>query len=163
MAGLRNLLTNVQLISGAANSSEDFMKTCNTCEVFKDSSEFYKKLHNLDGLNKKCIACEREYRKSHYLSNKRYYKDKNARLRLVYMKDFVSFLETKACLDCGNSDFRVLEFDHLPQFIKSFNIADKSACTPLKTLMKEIDKCEIVCANCHRIRTSDRAGYYSYV
>lgn len=60
------------------------------------------------------------------------------------------------CLDCGEKDIRVLEFDH----VKDTKINDVSslvwrACS-IQTIKNEINKCEVVCANCHRIRTWER-------
>ena|ERR1700748_1034120 len=57
------------------------------------------------------------------------------------------------CLDCGNRDPRVLEFDHVKK--KNFVIASSLMLTWSK-LVKELRKCELVCANCHRIRTRAR-------
>ena len=65
------------------------------------------------------------------------------------------------CHDCGINDPRVLEFDHLPQFKKSFGIgrAVGGSTRSWNSILKEIEKCEIVCANCHRIRTLERGSH----
>lgn len=72
-------------------------------------------------------------------------------------KLWAMLLESK-CVDCGESDPIVLEFDHLPDFEKKFDIARAiSGSTRSWALIKsEIDKCDIVCANCHRKRTAKR-------
>jgi hypothetical protein len=57
------------------------------------------------------------------------------------------------CLDCGTTDTRVLEFDHV-RGEKLFNIGGIRK--GMKALEEEIAKCDVVCANCHRIRTYDR-------
>lgn len=64
----------------------------------------------------------------------------------------------RPCYDCGG-DFppRCMEWDHLPQFEKSFNIGTKLHSRSLDAIMDEISKCQLVCANCHRIRTINRA------
>ena len=65
-------------------------------------------------------------------------------------------------MDCGVSDVRVLEFDHVrgeKLGIISKMVSNVSA----KVLEDEIAKCEIVCANCHKIRTADRGGFYKYL
>lgn len=63
----------------------------------------------------------------------------------------------RGCTDCG---YRLhpaaLHFDHLPGTIKYKNIAQMTSNTSLKVLMAEIAKCEVVCANCHAIRTAKR-------
>lgn len=61
------------------------------------------------------------------------------------------------CVDCGfNAHPAALEFDHLPGHIKSGTIAQLVYGATLKNLMIEIAKCEVVCANCHAIRTAQR-------
>ena len=60
----------------------------------------------------------------------------------------------KGCLDCGEKDQRVLDFDHV-RGIKAFTISDHLDLSPAR-LYAEIDKCEVRCANCHRRVTADR-------
>lgn len=59
------------------------------------------------------------------------------------------------CKDCGLDDERVLVFDHLPLFSKVDNIA-RLGTHDWGVVSKELDKCELVCANCHLIRTKAR-------
>lgn len=63
--------------------------------------------------------------------------------------------ETSGCTDCGEKNHIVLDFDHLRD--KKYNISrmihDGFSWAAIK---KEMAKCEVVCANCHRIRTYDR-------
>jgi len=63
-------------------------------------------------------------------------------------------------VDCSESDVRVLEFDHLGD-----KLADVSALVRASSLAKiqaEVAKCDVVCANCHRIRTRTRVGDYRH-
>ena len=71
------------------------------------------------------------------------------------------YLQDKNCKDCGILDPRVLEFDHLPQFEKKFDIAKAIAGSTRswESILKEINKCEILCANCHKIRTMARGNF----
>jgi len=63
---------------------------------------------------------------------------------------------TAGCADCGYKDHAVaLDFDHLPGFEKSFNIA-RSTWRARHLIEAEVAKCEVVCANCHRIRSYNR-------
>lgn len=60
------------------------------------------------------------------------------------------------CVDCGfNNHPKALDFDHLPGVVKLFDLA-KAASRSRESVLEEIAKCEVICANCHRIRTSDR-------
>jgi hypothetical protein len=64
--------------------------------------------------------------------------------------------EVHPCVDCGNDNWIVLQFDHV-RGKKLFNVADGiRRSLGLKTLEAEIKKCEVVCANCHAIRTYSR-------
>ena len=69
------------------------------------------------------------------------------------------------CLDCGNSDPRVLEFDHKPSETKSFDIARavSGSTRSWGKIKKEIEKCDVVCSNCHKIRTMERGNYKRFV
>lgn len=57
------------------------------------------------------------------------------------------------CIDCQNKDWRVLDFDHV-RGEKSFNLSNHASYAfTLNKLKAEMRKCEIRCANCHRIKT----------
>lgn len=88
-------------------------------------------------------------RKADIRENNRRYVDKLRQRKVDYLAD-------KSCADCGNSDPRVFEFDHTSDD-KEFNIGDAiQKGVSWKRIQEEIDKCDVVCANCHRIRTSIR-------
>jgi hypothetical protein len=64
----------------------------------------------------------------------------------------------KGCTDCGyNKDARALEFDHLPGTEKQRTVASLLYAS-WEVIWAEVAKCEVVCANCHAIRTMDRLG-----
>lgn len=61
------------------------------------------------------------------------------------------------CERCGNKDFRVLQFDHKNQKNKKEDISRMvSNGNTLPTVLKEIKKCRVLCANCHSIRTHNQ-------
>ena len=74
--------------------------------------------------------------------------------RLAYLIDY--FVE-HPCLDCGETDPVVLEFDHLRD--KEFGISSGIRDRNWQAVLAEIDKCDVVCANCHRRRTAKRGGF----
>lgn len=101
-----------------------------------------------------------EYAKKHYENNKQKIKNraslskqKNRERNKQYLENYKS---NKSCLDCGETNSIVLEFDHVIG-VKLGNVINM-AYSPvgLKKLKEEIEKCELVCANCHRIRTHKR-------
>jgi len=61
------------------------------------------------------------------------------------------------CVDCREPDTIVLEFDHLPQFEKLAGVATLTTAS-VQRLWIEIQKCEVVCANCHTRRTKGRGS-----
>lgn len=78
------------------------------------------------------------------------------------VRDYIyNLLKQSSCKDCGISNPIVLEFDHINPGEKLFNIG-ASYSKSLKLVIEEVKKCEIVCANCHRIRTAKQFNYYSY-
>ena len=138
------------------------MKKCTTCKYDKELSEFNKNKSRKDGLNTVCKECSRNRSKQYYAENGEIHKDnvvnRNRKHRKVLQNYVIQYLNNHPCTDCGNTDLRVLEFDHLPQFIKSKDISRLLACcVSVSTLEKEIAKCDVVCANCHKIRTVERS------
>lgn len=66
--------------------------------------------------------------------------------------------EFMGCMDCKEKyPYYMLDLDHLRD--KSFNLSNYRKYTlDIEIVKLEIDKCEVVCANCHRIRTYQRTG-----
>lgn len=64
----------------------------------------------------------------------------------------------RGCKDCGYAEHpHALDFDHLPGTEKLLTIGSGDSTTaPWDKVLAEIEKCEVVCANCHRIRTYER-------
>jgi hypothetical protein len=74
------------------------------------------------------------------------------------LKQWMIELKSQPCTDCGNCfDVCCMDFDHKVDSGKEYNIAHMFAHHYGRELIeKELKKCELVCANCHRIRTRDR-------
>ncbi len=67
-------------------------------------------------------------------------------------------LENAACMDCGYSNWIALEFDHREPKKKFKEIGRLLANGTMRQLRNEIAKCDIVCSNCHTIRTAKQVG-----
>ena len=81
-----------------------------------------------------------------------------------YQKDFrktktakqLEYLLSHPCVDCGEKDPVVLEFDHV-RGVKEWNVSLLvRSNSSWKRVLEEIEKCEVVCANCHKRRTAER-------
>lgn len=70
-----------------------------------------------------------------------------------------NYLLEHPCVDCGETNPVVLEFDHV-RGTKHFNIGEAaSRVLSLKRVQAEVAKCEVRCANCHRQKTYRDAGH----
>ncbi len=126
------------------------IKLCSKCKENKQ--------HTPKG--KMCQDCNKEYQQIHYVKNKAKYLDKAYSNRSNKIQFVWAILSQSICLDCGETDPIVLEFDHV-RGIKEGNVTDlarNQAST--KRILEEIEKCEIVCANCHKRRTYLRCNSY---
>lgn len=133
------------------------IKKCSTCKIEKSSDSFSRSKAKKDGLQSQCKECRKIYFNEHYRNNKKYYRDKASDRRIRVQKEFIEWLSSKSCMDCGISDVRVLEFDHRGD--KEYNVSHLINMGRETAAYKEIEKCDIVCANCHRIRTSKQQNW----
>lgn len=65
-----------------------------------------------------------------------------------------NFLLENPCVDCGEQDIRVLQFDHIKGkkiYMISYMIHNQYS---IKTIFEEISKCQVRCANCHIRKTA---------
>lgn len=132
---------------------------CTNCGELKNSEEFPK--------NKtQCKFCKSEKNKEHYRNNKQYYFDKARkntaqqidRLRLFVLDYFLSH----PCVDCGETNPVVLDFHHERDKIATIAQLVHNGCSTNK-LKREIDKCIVLCSNCHRIRHAKDDGWWKFM
>jgi hypothetical protein len=112
-----------------------------------------------------CIVCRRSNGRAHYADNREYYVHKararNQRTRTEVRAWLISYLSEHPCIDCGNDDIRVLEFDHREPGDKKASVSALAALGwSLETVKHEIGKCDVRCANCHRIRTVEQFSWW---
>lgn len=140
------------------------MKNCSKCNEEKPEEEFSWKSKKNNVRASMCKECHKAYSKAHYLDNTDMYKAKSkissqiARERnREYVKDY---LNNHPCVDCGETDIQVLEFDHI-EMLKCVGgrVSGYMTCS-LSRLKKEIAKCEVRCGNCHIRRTRLQMGWF---
>lgn len=130
---------------------------CTKCKLSKPSDEFNWKIKN-KRKSLHCKICSRKYIKEHYNNNKHYYlnkaKKRNKILRQSSHQYIVSFLKSHPCIDCGENNILVLEFDHKHRKDKFDSVSQMiKRRLSVKKIAEEIRKCEVRCSNCHRIKT----------
>lgn len=136
-------------------------KFCSKCGIEKDISEFISKNREKGWSHSYCKLCHSEYKKERYRKNKKEFikkvREREARIRQENQDKIAEYFSVNQCVDCGNSDIRVLDFDHIDN--KNDNIGTMLyRAKKWIEIEKEIKKCEVVCSNCHRIRTSIRSN-----
>ena len=104
--------------------------------------------------------------KKYYKKNKKYHiKQVSIRNKKIYQenrKKIFNYLKNNSCVDCGNSNPIVLEFDHKDNIKKKFIISSAMG-NSWDKIKEEINKCDVRCANCHRIRTAKQFNWYKYI
>lgn len=107
-----------------------------------------------------------EYNKAYYESNR---KKRIAQIRVSReaqrernRNSLREYLQNSLCADCGNVDWRVLQLDHVGKDKKLEVTLMVSRGYKWDTIQKEIAKCEVVCANCHIIRTGSRGNWWRF-
>ena len=137
------------------------MKICSICQQEKQDEQFNIANPKTGTRRLNCKACQSGQRKLSYKENKAYYlkyaKDNypKTQKRREKLSDFLREYKTgKPCADCGIIyPHYIMDFDHLPQHKKSFQIAKHGKLYSKDKLVMEMGKCELVCSNCHRERT----------
>jgi len=108
-----------------------------------------------------CRPCRADYKHEHYANNRARYVEQAGRRRqsmlLQRTIQLVAFFRSHPCADCGETEPVVLEFDHRGD--KTVEITRGIRERSWSAVLTEIDKCDVVCANCHRRRTAFRGGF----
>jgi hypothetical protein len=157
------------------------LKICKTCNVEKEISHFHKKtIKNKNTTRithratcKPCRVIERAqrystgkeaeaiYQKSYrllYPERRKKTENNNMRRRRANFRNFLNEKKNRPCLDCDQLfPPCAMDFDHRDRATKKFNVSEAGD-KPSKDLLEEIEKCDVVCANCHRKREFDRRG-----
>lgn len=145
-------------------------KRCSKCKEEKPLDQFNFKDKARGQVQSRCRDCHNAYLKIHYGRNKAKYILKArlfAKKKRIEFGKIVTQLKCNPCTDCGKQyPPYVMDFDHINAEDKLDDIAALLRRGYGKqTLIDEIAKCELVCSNCHRIRTHNRkinAGDYFF-
>lgn len=123
-----------------------FVKRCTKCGQFKLSNGFHKDRQAINGLSSWCKDCANKYS-----AMKR---DRNRRFAWEYLLNH-------PCIDCGESYPVVLDFDHRDASEKYRDVSTLvRSSTSVEKIQEEIDKCDVRCSNCHRIKTAKQMNYW---
>lgn len=131
------------------------VKPCSHCKMILPLSHFNKNKSKPDGLGTSCRDCHKKFSRANYERNKAITMQRN---KLQHERQRLAILELKKgpCHDCGETfPPYIMEFDHRDPSTKKFNMSAYGT-RSAKTVRAEIEKCDLVCANCHKLRTFER-------
>jgi len=136
---------------------------CSKCNIEKPEEEFNWSRKNIKR-RRDCKECFKILTSNHYQNHKAKYvqtmKTHDQKYRDRNRKFLIEYLKTKSCVDCSNTDIRVLQFDHV-RGKKLDGIAQLVAKKySISKIEIEIAKCEVRCANCHIIKTAKEFGFW---
>lgn len=109
--------------------------------------------------NSYCHECNRQYKREYYHRHpekkSRWYAVSKSRKDAL--RNFITSAKSRPCKDCGREyPYYVMDFDHIPgRGDKAFKLSIFRG-RSLVNIEREIAKCDVVCSNCHRIRTHNR-------
>src|SRR6476660_8530747 len=128
-------------------------RRCRLCYERKPISEFHRRgVGNLHW----CKACRKDYDAA-YFQQRRVELIAGKRRREAELVARMRALKSEPCADCGGRFHpAAMTFDHLPGTNKRADIATLVRRSSIKLARQEMAKCELVCANCHAIRTYER-------
>ena len=134
------------------------LRLCVHCESMLEPSDF-------PARSSRCRPCHRLYTRAHYRANLRYYKEKARKRQIKVIEEsrrwIRTYLRQHPCIDCRTGDIRVLEFDHRDPSAKLASVAVLvGQGFNLDRVKGEVEKCDVRCADCHRIRTHEQLGWW---
>lgn len=137
------------------------IRRCGLCAREKPIEDFAWRRKDKGLFDNYCRPCRALYKQRHYEANKdRYIANAKARTQRVLeerMRYVIEYLRNHPCVDCGEDDVLVLEFDHRQD--KSFSVSYGIRTHNWDVVLAEIEKCDVRCANCHRRRTGRSQGF----
>jgi hypothetical protein len=136
---------------------------CSACRAYKPFKDFAFADVKAGIRQHTCRVCHAAYRRAHYLANKPDYvrraiaqvSDRRAQNR----REIYAYLREHHCVDCGESDVLVLEFDHRDPGLKWKAVGLLAIGRRWPRVLNEIGKCDVRCVNCHRRKTAQQFGW----
>jgi hypothetical protein len=132
------------------------MKQCCQCKEVLPFEQFYKNKTKKDGHGTECKKCSKKLRKGRGYKNDYYklYREKKHEKLCEYLLEH-------PCIDCGEDDLTTLDFDHLRNKVDNISRMIGNHVS-WETILKEMEKCVVRCANCHRKKTGRETNSFRY-
>jgi len=126
------------------------MKKCHTCQTLKDETEFNRNKCKKDGLNTICRECSKVRSRRYYKENYKYHKKQVQNNTKRYRQGLKNIVDSKRdkCIKCGETDKCCLDFHHLRDKIAAISTLVHRVSK--KLVLTELEKCVVLCSNCHK-------------
>ena len=140
-------------------------KICRLCNIEKPLCEYFLRDKVKMKYHSECKICSGQKRRSkeHYEKYKKEYKQRaykrNCKVKKENRIKLIEYFKLNPCIVCGETNPVVLDFDHRDDTKKSFAIS-AGILKKWEIILEEINKCDVLCANHHRIRTSKQLGWF---
>ena len=132
-------------------------KRCSACGETKPTSDFHRNTRRPDGLQYCCKECKGKIDKKGYQKDKQSYIDRTKNNKKRLCDEINEIKASKGCLYCEELDPCCLEFHHLNSATKEATISRLMHTGQRLKALQEVDKCDIVCSNCHKKLHAGRA------
>ncbi len=134
------------------------LRRCTRCTELKPEAAFAMRRRHAATRFSYCRTCASVYRRSHYERHRETYiaraAEQKRATRLANRALICMYLQTHPCVDCGETDPVVLDFDHGGSTRKEMTISRMANNRSWESVLREVRKCQVRCANCHRRRTA---------
>lgn len=127
------------------------VKICTKCKSEKPISEFAFRNKKTGKFASNCKSCQKSMKDKHYNTNKTRYLERNRKRKKEKREWWLNLKNTLSCKNCGISHVAVLDFHHRDPTEKEFTISNFYRIYEKKKILLELEKCDVLCSNCHRI------------
>ena len=139
------------------------MMRCRVCAESRPLTEFAVKNKTTGRRATICRTCQAAYGREHYARNRSAYQANGRKNKRRYRKQnrqlLLDYLTGQSCIDCGESDPLLLDFDHRDGTHKLDEVGGLIGTGQWGKVAAEIAKCDVRCGNCHRKRTAKQFGW----
>lgn len=133
------------------------MKRCSRCRELLPLVSFNRLTRASDGRQSYCRACNAAWHAENRSRHNGMIRERNERVIAQLHRRLFEYKLERGCADCDEHDPTVLEFDHVAGKTAAVSSLVKNS-AGWDRILAELDRCEVVCANCHRRRMARRAG-----
>lgn len=125
------------------------MKICPKCEKEMPIEQFAWKNKKSGTRSAYCKECHKDYSKEHYQKYRDKYREKAKIVNKSFKSWYRDLKSNYSCSKCGESHPSCIQFHHLDPENKEMEVSKAAKTGSKERVLREIEKCIPICANCH--------------